>query len=160
MKKPTKWRYMIVSYLITFLFVVQILLSLFYYNWLRIDSLTYLGWIIVIIGVIILWKSQKDFNAVKKNIGKKINHILVDQGIYSTNRHPMYLSFILIAIGLIFLAPFWLNLIIGVSRIIMLYYIILEEEKMDIMRLGSVYKEYMEKVPRLNLINGYLKLRK
>jgi protein-S-isoprenylcysteine O-methyltransferase Ste14 len=72
----------------------------------------------------------------------------------------MYLSFILIAIGLIFLAPFWLNLIIGVSRIIMLYYIILEEEKMDIMRLGSVYKEYMEKVPRLNLINGYLKLRK
>lgn len=147
--------FLMISYTITVLFLVQIILSLLFYNWAGIDLLTYTGWIIIIIGVIILYKSQMDFRAVKKTDLKKGE--IVDTGLFSVIRHPTYLSFMLMAVGLIFISQYWLVVIIGVARIIMLYYVILEEEKMDIDRFGSPYRDYQEMVPRLNFIKGILK---
>jgi protein-S-isoprenylcysteine O-methyltransferase Ste14 len=155
----TNWKFMIISYSITFLFIIQIILSLFFYNWLEIDLLAYSGWIIIILGIIILWKSIMDFKAMSKNKNEKNlldTKNVVDSGIYSINRHPMYLSFILMAIGLIFISQYWLNVIIGITRILMLYYVMIEEEKMDLKKLGSDYRDYTERVPRLNFIKGII----
>jgi protein-S-isoprenylcysteine O-methyltransferase Ste14 len=159
-EQTTNLKFMIISYSITFLFIVQIILCLFFYNWLGIDLLTFIGWILVILGIIILWKSQKDFRAISKK--EEGNNWLdttnvIDSGIYSITRHPMYLSFILMAIGLIFISQYWLNVIIGIVRILMLYYVMVEEEKMDLEKFGSDYKDYIERVPRLNFIKGIMK---
>lgn len=153
-------KFMIISYLITILFIIQIILSLLFYNWLAIDLLAYTGWIIVNIGIITLWKSQKDFRAIgEKEKGKNWLDTtkVVDSGIYSITRHPMYLSFILMAIGLIFISQYWLVVIIGIVRILMFYYIMIEEEKMDLKKLGPEYENYIKKVPRLNFIKGIIK---
>lgn len=159
MPEQNNKRFIIISYSITFLFITQIILCLFFYNWAGIDLLAYLGWIILIFGIIILRKSMIDFRAIKKEDGKNwldtIN--VVNYGIYSIIRHPMYLSFMLMAIGLSLISQYLLNVIIGIARILMLYYVMIEEEKMDLKKLGLEYKEYMEKVPRLNFIKGILR---
>jgi protein-S-isoprenylcysteine O-methyltransferase Ste14 len=59
--------------------------------------------------------------------------------------------------GLIFISQYWLVVIIGTLRIFMLYYVILAEERMDINRFGSLYRDYQKRVPRLNFIKGILK---
>ncbi len=155
----TNWKFIIISYSITFLFIAQIILCLFFYNWLEIDLLAYSGWIILIFGIILMLKSQMDFRASgKKMEGKNWLETVkvVDIGIYSITRHPMYLSFILMALALIFMSQYWLNVIIGIIRIIMLYYVMIEEEKMDLERFGNEYKDYMKRVPRLNVLKGIL----
>lgn len=151
--------FMIISYSITFLFIVQIILCLFFYNWLKIELLAYIGWIILVFGIIVLWKSQKDFKKISKIEGKSWleTENVVDIGIYSIIRHPMYLSFMLMAFGLIFMSQYWLNIIIGIARIFMLYYVMIEEEKMDLEKFGSDYNYYMKRVSRLNFIKGILK---
>jgi len=159
MPEKTNWRFIIISYSITFLFIAQIILSLFFYNWAGIDLLAYIGWIILILGIIIIWKSQADFRAVvnedRKNWLDTTN--VVDSGIYSIIRHPMYLSFMLMAIALIFISQYWIVVLIGILRVLMLYYVMVEEEKMDLKKLGSDYEDYMKRVPRLNFLKGILK---
>lgn len=147
--------YLIISHIITILFLVQIILSLIFYNWARIDLLTYAGWLIIITGVTIFIKALVDFRVVKKTDLKKGE--IVDIGLFSIIRHPMYFSFILMAFGLIFISQYWLVVIIGTLRIFMLYYVILAEERMDIDRFGSPYRDYQKRVPRLNFIKGILK---
>jgi protein-S-isoprenylcysteine O-methyltransferase Ste14 len=157
--QTTNWKFMIISYLITLLFIAQIILSIFFYNWARIDLLAYIGWIILAVGIIILYKSQKDFKAIGKRAeGKKWmdTNRVVESGIYSIIRHPMYLAFILMAIALIFISQYWLNVIVGIIRIVLLYYVMREEEKGDLEKFGQGYKDYMKKVPRLNFIKGIL----
>jgi protein-S-isoprenylcysteine O-methyltransferase Ste14 len=84
------------------------------------------------VGIILLIKSQRDFRAIDKKIEKK-NWLetanVIDTGIYSIIRHPMYLYFILMALALIFISQYWLNMIIDILRITMLYYVMIEEEK-------------------------------
>jgi protein-S-isoprenylcysteine O-methyltransferase Ste14 len=153
---------MIISYSITLLFIAQIILTIFFYNWAKIDLLTYIGGITLAISIIILYKSQKDFKAIgKKAEGKNWLDTtnIIDSGIYSIIRHPMYLSFILTAIALIFISQYWLNIIIGIIRIALLYYVIREEERGDLEKFGQAYKDYMKRVPRLNFIKGILNKR-
>lgn len=157
MNKLDNRGFLIISYTITILFIVQIFFSLIFYNWAGMDLLTYIGWIIIIVGVIILYKAQIDFKAVNK----MQEHVkIVDAGLFSIVRHPMYLSFMLMAVGLILISQFWAVVIIGVFRVVMIYYVILEEEKMDIDRWGSDYRDYQKRVPRLNFIKAILKDRK
>lgn len=157
-EQTVNWKFMIISYSITFLFIAQIVLCLFFYNWAKIDFLAYMGWIILIFGIIVLWKSQMDFRAMSKKEGRNWLETsnIIDKGIYSITRHPMYLSFILMALGLIFISQYWLVVLIGILRILMLYYVMIEEEKMDLEKFGCEYKDYMKKVPRLNFIKGII----
>lgn len=160
--QTNNWKFMIISYLITLLFIAQIILSIFFYNWAGIDLLAYLGWIILAVGIIILYKSQKDFKAIgKRGEGKNWMDTtnIIDSGVYSIIRHPMYLAFILMAIALIFISQYWLNVIIGITRIVLLYYVMVEEEKGNLEKFGRDYKDYMKKVPRLNFIKGILILK-
>jgi protein-S-isoprenylcysteine O-methyltransferase Ste14 len=94
---------------------------------------------------------------LKTNKTDQKNEKFIDSGMFSIIRHPMYLSFMIISVGLIFISQFWLVIIIGIIRITMLYYIILEEEKMDMDRFGMDYRDYQKKVPQLNIFNGIFK---
>jgi protein-S-isoprenylcysteine O-methyltransferase Ste14 len=96
-----------------------------------------------------------DFRAV--NEMDQENKKLICTGMFSIIRHPMYLAFMIMAVGLIFISQYLLVIIIGLIRILMLYYVILEEEKMDLKKFGKEYEDYQKKVPKLNIIEGILK---
>ena len=118
----------------------------------NIKVLLYIGWIFWIVGItlVILSYFVIFYRKVK---------VLIDNGIYSIIRHPMYLGGILgIFVATIFLYQHWLFVIIGIPGIASFYLISIEEEQTNIERFGDDYKRYMQKVPRMNLLLGVIRL--
>jgi protein-S-isoprenylcysteine O-methyltransferase Ste14 len=118
----------------------------------NIEVLYYVGWIFWAAGIALIILPYYHFYYRKVNV-------LVDSGIYAVVRHPLYLGWILsIFVATIFLYPHWLFVIIGFSGIASIYLISREEDRFNIEKFGKNYKKYMEKVPRMNLLLGVMRL--
>ena len=125
-------------------------------------ALFVLGWVVWAIGMvlvmapIILFPRRGD---VPK--GQSFVHTtrLVDTGIYTVVRHPQYLGGILsIFVATLLFYPHWLFAVLGVPGSTILYLSAKEEEKNLIQRFGNDYLTYMQRVPRMNLVSGIIKL--
>jgi protein-S-isoprenylcysteine O-methyltransferase Ste14 len=83
--------------------------------------------------------------------------IVVDEGLYAITRHPQYLGYMLLAWGFAALSQHWLTVLLaGVST--MLFYLqAAAEERTCLARLGEPYKQYLQRVPRFNLILGIVR---
>lgn len=117
-----------------------------------IKMLWYIGWIIWTVGMtlVILPYYYLYLRRVK---------ILIDGGVYSIVRHPLYLGWILgIFVATVFLYQHWLFVLIGVPGIATVYLISKEEEQHNVERFGDAYEHYMAKVPRMNLLMGLVRL--
>jgi protein-S-isoprenylcysteine O-methyltransferase Ste14 len=80
---------------------------------------------------------------------------LVDRGIYSVVRHPQYLGGILaIFMATPLLYPHWLLGVLGVLGIGVVYFSCAEEEQRLVRQFGTDYVEYMQRVPRINIVTG------
>ncbi len=85
--------------------------------------------------------------------------VMIDSGIYAIVRHPLYLGWILaVFIATIFLHQHWLFVIIGIPGIASVYLISRQEEQTNIEKFGDDYRLYMQKVPRMNLLKGIIRL--
>jgi protein-S-isoprenylcysteine O-methyltransferase Ste14 len=76
-------------------------------------------------------------------------------GIYNVVRHPLYLSGIVWAIGLIILSLSTLSIsrLIGAVLAIVCFILVSRmEDNYNIEKFGKDYEEYMEKVPALNFL--------
>ena len=91
--------------------------------------------------------------ALIRNRGKG----LIDWGIYGIVRHPMYVGAILIFLSWAFLLPHWLTLLLTLTNIAVVYWFILQADRQNIGLFGSQYEQYMESVPRVNILAGFLK---
>lgn len=117
-----------------------------------IKVLWYIGWILWIVGItlVILPYYYLYYRRVK---------VLIDSGIYAVVRHPLYLGWILgIFVATILFYQHWLFVVIGILGIASVYLISREEEHLNIERFGHDYKHYMQKVPRMNLAVGIIRL--
>jgi len=83
---------------------------------------------------------------------------LVDIGIYAVVRHPMYLSFMMYPVALMLISQHWLSLILGLPLIVYLYLATKGEEKNNIEKFGDDYRKYMQRVPRINIVLGLVRL--
>ena len=84
---------------------------------------------------------------------------LVDTGIYSLVRHPQYLG----GISSIFMTtllwyPHWLFGVLCIAGPVVVYMGCREEDQRLIQQFGDDYKRYMQKVPRMNLLDGVIRL--
>ncbi|MHC1579799.1 MAG: methyltransferase family protein [Candidatus Alkanophagales archaeon] len=79
---------------------------------------------------------------------------LVESGIYGFVRHPEFLGHILIISALVIISQHWVSLVVGATLIALLCLAMIEEEKRNIKKFGSAYRDYMRRVPRVNLIAG------
>ena len=84
---------------------------------------------------------------------------LVSTGIYAVVRHPQYTG----GIYAIFLTtllwyPHWLFAVLGVIGSILLYLGTKEEDKRMIEKFGDDYIAYMQRVPRMNVFLGVIRL--
>ena len=117
-----------------------------------IKVLWYIGWIFWIIGItlVILPYYYLYYGKVK---------VLIDSGIYAVVRHPLYLGWILgIFVATVFFYQHWLFVVIGIPGTASVYLISRQEEQLNIERFGDDYKRYMQKVPRMNLLAGIVRL--
>ena len=84
---------------------------------------------------------------------------MVDTGIYAVVRHPQYSGGILsIFVATFLFYPHWLFVVLGIPGAAILYLSAREEEKNLIHRFGNDYLAYMERVPRMNLVLGIVRL--
>lgn len=78
------------------------------------------------------------------------NHKLVDTGVYSRIRHPMYTSFWLWGLAQLFLIPNWFAGAAGLAAVMWLYFTrVGEEENMMRAHFGDAYDAYCNRTGRL-----------
>ncbi len=138
------------------LYGVLIISTVLLYNSANLVILLYIGWIILTFGVIfILWSSKSRREGYVEEDSSK--GVLVESGMYAFVRHPEFLGHILIIFALIIISQHVISLVVGAILIVLLYLAMMEEEKRNIEKFGKVYRNYMKRVPRINLIAGVVK---
>ena len=160
--KPTL-KEMIIMSAAGILFFGQIIVCFLFYNWTGLSWLSYLGWMILVMGLVLGMVSRRTFEAKGGVPSKKEwqrTTVVVDTGIYGVVRHPMYLSFILIVVALMLISQHWLNIILGVPVIAFLYYTMIAEERINVSTFGDDYIQYMQRVPRMNFVRGIMQRQK
>ena len=83
--------------------------------------------------------------------------VFVESGPYALVRHPEFLGHILIISALILMTQHWISLAIGLTLIGLLSSAMMMEERENIEKFGDAYRDYMERVPRINLPAGIIK---
>jgi protein-S-isoprenylcysteine O-methyltransferase Ste14 len=93
--------------------------------------------------------------------GKSYIHttVLVDSGIYALVRHPQGgTAWLLINLGIILIAQHWTSLFLGVSSMILAYVDTFKADRQGIEKFGDAYRQYMNRVPRINFFSGIIRL--
>jgi len=69
-------------------------------------------------------------------------------GVYRCSRHPMYLSMILVYLGVSIAAASWLFLLITMITFFLQRYQMIKEEKYCCAQFGDAYRRYLDRTPR------------
>ena len=138
------------------LFFGQIVLATIYYNFYRVSALSYLGWTLMAVAIVVVglsWYAVRRQSLTEDREWLE-NTVLVDTGIYEVIRHPVYFSFIIYVVSLILISQHWLSIIFGVSIVGYLYWAMALEEWANVDKFGEEYVDYIGRVPRLNIVAG------
>ena len=122
--------------------------------------LHYCGWVIWVLACILVFSPNflfKKHGGVTK--GKSYVHTtkLVDKGIYGIIRHPQYGGGLYIAFSLILIQQTFVSIILAIVCIITSYLSMVFEDKDLVVKFGEDYEEYMKRVPRVNLLSGFIR---
>jgi protein-S-isoprenylcysteine O-methyltransferase Ste14 len=79
---------------------------------------------------------------------------VVNTGIYSIVRHPLYLGWLLMYPAVMILCPWWLVWALSLLGMGSMVLIVIEGEDRLLEKFGADYQIYMQEVPRFNLILG------
>jgi protein-S-isoprenylcysteine O-methyltransferase Ste14 len=93
--------------------------------------------------------------------GKSFVHTtqMVDTGIYAVVRHPQYTGGIYgIFVTTLLWYPHWLFAVLGVLGATATFLSCKEEDKRLVQQFGDDYKDYMQRVPRMNIFLGLFRL--
>ena len=154
------------SYLLTSIawvtVVVQIVLTFALWpDYYGIYGLVICGYILwgfsVIFGLLPILTFRKLGGVAKKSSYMKTTKI-VDKGIYAIVRHPQFLAGIFWSLALACISQHWVVDILCVPVIVGTYIDSLKVNKNLVEKFGDEYREYMEKVPGLNVFWGIILL--
>jgi protein-S-isoprenylcysteine O-methyltransferase Ste14 len=81
---------------------------------------------------------------------------LTRSGIHGLVRHPMQLSGVVVACGLILVNPILPVLVFSAVSAICFALGVRAEDRFNLAKFGEPYRAYMEQVPALNLLTGLL----
>jgi protein-S-isoprenylcysteine O-methyltransferase Ste14 len=151
--KALIWVYSVLMFL-------PVVLVFFFYNYYGLDIVMYFGWTVFGAGFFLVCLAGNEFQ--KKGGVPEGKHlvnttILVNSGIYSTIRHPQYLGFILIVLGLSLVSQHWLSIASGVLGSLLFYSDLDMEDQSNVEKFGTEYEVYLEKVPRINILLGIIR---
>lgn len=138
------------------LYCLLILFSALFYNSANLVTLLHTGWITLIFGITILLNSSQSRKKGRVSENED-QEILVESGMYALVRHPEFLGHLLIISSLVLIAQHIFSLIIEAILIFLLYFAMIEEEKQNIEKFGEAYRDYMQRVPRINLFAGIVR---
>jgi protein-S-isoprenylcysteine O-methyltransferase Ste14 len=113
--------------------------------------LQYGGWILFTAGIALIILS---FVALLGPHPKPV----IEHGILSVVRNPMYLGSIFVYLAMAFFMPHWIMVTISVVNALIIYWFMFLEEQVNLEKFGDDYARYMQSVPRANLFTGFIRL--
>ena len=151
MTKEKSWKDIISALALgELLLSANILLNVLITHEPKIVALKMAGLIVFLIAVI-LWPipyfALRKYGNISSNGSYMATTKLVDKGIYRIIRHPQYLSFILLNIGVAMINHNIFSILLSVSSIFFILIGIKDEEQQLVNQFGAEYVEYMKKVP-------------
>jgi len=122
--------------------------------------LQYLGWVVLAVGLPFFSSPLIYFNKEgKPQEGKNLmlTTVVVDKGTYGIVRHPQILGCIMVMLASMLISQHWAVIIVGITLSVSFYIEIAKEEKGLVVKFGDDYCNYMQRVPRINLLVGLIR---
>jgi protein-S-isoprenylcysteine O-methyltransferase Ste14 len=130
----------IIPFLTEAIWIIAMLYSIFLP--LRINTpFFYIGLCLFLLGFIILISASW-------SVIKTPQDLPFTRGLYRFSRHPMYVSMIIVYLGVSIAAVSWLFLLITIVTIFLQQNQMTREEKYCCEKFGQVYSEYLNRTPR------------
>ena len=121
-----------------------------------------IGWVIWMLGMVMVMAPIVMFprrGGVPKGKSFVKTTRLVDTGIYAIVRHPQYTGGgLAIFLTTLLWYPHWLFGVLGIIGAVVVYLSCREEDQRMIEKFGDDYKDYMQRVPRMNFLLGAIRL--
>lgn len=151
-----KGKILLYGIILTAAAVGQIVAAVFYYDPQAPATVINAGWMVLFVSAVFGWLPIFTFRKKGEVAGRSYIHttVLVDSGVYAIVRHPQYLAGILITIALGLISQHWVVWILGAIASLVNYLGTYDEEANCIEKFGEAYRQYQQKVPRLNFIVG------
>jgi len=154
------WRMLVASSIAGSLIVAQFVL-IFLLKADGVQALRIVGYALWVLTIILGWLPMWTLRS-KGGVAKGKSYIrtsrLVDTGIYAVIRHPQYLTFPLLSLALILVSQHWLVVVLGIPPMVMGSAGILRADKGCIEKFGDAYRQYMKRVPAVNIFAGLYRL--
>lgn len=108
---------------------------------------SYLGFVLVIVGTIIIYSTQRSSNLAKKeSIKSKEKYFNFSYGLYKYIKHPTYLGVTILVIGFAIIINSPMSVILSIiSYIIIRFIFAKKEEKLLELKFGEDYLKYKNK---------------
>lgn len=154
------WKSYIPSSIAGLLTLAQFIL-LFFISKTYISALRYVGFAIWALSAYFGWVPIVIFKR-KGGVTKGQSYIhttkLVDTGVYAIVRHPQYVALPLLNIAFILVGQNLIIAILGISAIPLMLIDIQKADEACIEKFGEIYKNYMQRVPRVNFVLGIIRV--
>ncbi|MBN1410363.1 MAG: isoprenylcysteine carboxylmethyltransferase family protein [Spirochaetales bacterium] len=138
--------FIVAQFILIFFFPIEGILFL--------KILGYILWgIIIILGWLPIYTFKK-YGGVEKGKSYIRTTKLVTRGIYAIVRHPQFLAFPLMNVSLMLLSQHWIVLALGIPGIVLSCLSTMGADQNGIEKFGDEYREYMKKVPGMNIFLG------
>jgi protein-S-isoprenylcysteine O-methyltransferase Ste14 len=144
-----------------FLLMLNIGLNIFIKNYAILVWVEKIG-VAFIIPAVVLWivpvMALRKYGNISQFGSFLATTELVDSGIYRLIRHPQYLGFMLLSVGMAFYFQLYSTIALSLLTIVFLSFGIKEEEKMLTDQFGEEYNSYKKSVPSLNVFIGLIRM--
>lgn len=126
-----------------------------------VPGLEYVGWAVWSVGIILLALSIRALRSrggAQEGRSYVETERLIETGVYALVRHPLYLGWMLMYPALLLFEPNWMQAILAVLGTTCVHLFTVQEERRLIDKFGESYKDYMQAVPRFNLLTSVIRL--
>ena len=157
MKQWSRRTGMVVWGLAIVMLVIAWIVSWFFTRPNAVRALWYVGWVVWVFGAILIIVPLIMIYRRAKGEGWLEITPIVDSGLYSLVRHPLYLGWLLMYVVVIFFGQHWIPLVMGIVGIACVQLIAIQEDLRLATSLGEDYVRYMQKTPRMNILLGIVR---
>ena len=145
----------------TVFFILQIALAFLLFDRSGVPVLRLAGWILWAIGAafgILPTFTLRAKGGVSPGRPTADTARVVDSGLYAVVRHPQYLAQEFLCPAVMLIAQHWAVVVIGIVPMVLTYLDAIREDHACIRKFGDDYRRYVERVPRMNLVAGVIRL--